>query len=550
MALTLRAEQKSITDLFNNGEDVYIIPEYQRPYSWSKDASYQLYMDITTAFLEDKDYFVGNIVMARGNEDKKKPNVVDGQQRLITLWLWIKALTLLHSGKTRLSRLLMVESVLSDGSTPRIISNVYEHEDQDNINTVLSYDKAAIENASLSYKNSKGDIDETKCSRIETNAIYVYKWLREFYANLKEEERQLDFLKYFLERVYLLPIELDGKDIEEASDRALTIFETINNRGQALEDSDIFKARLYKSAKAEGKEGKFIEQWLEFNEICDNLRLKVDDLFRYYYHILRGQEGQTNNEGSLREYLISGNKSALSRKSYNEVVEDLSKISSILQWLSAPNKMPVRIARQIQLIEHYSNQYPKYALVNYLFVEGLVNLEALEEFLDIIVQYFYYRGATIQVKYETYKINKFVACRTKIQPYDCSDITPDYFDHLGLLRNGYALLAHYLLNPDKYENVVYYDKLLYNKDMWSLSSDWYSVDYDDIKNNIANIVVLDIPKKSLGIRNKIEYYSKSNFEDVKNIFSNKTEFSYSQFRKREKQLKDVLMNYFISSHHE
>ena len=35
MALSLRAEQKSITDLFTSGEDIYVIPEYQRPYSWN-----------------------------------------------------------------------------------------------------------------------------------------------------------------------------------------------------------------------------------------------------------------------------------------------------------------------------------------------------------------------------------------------------------------------------------------------------------------------------------------------------------------------------------
>ena len=80
--------------------------------------------------------------------------------------------------------------------------------------------------------------------------------------------KRLRFWSFFLERVYLLPIELDGKDVAEASDRALTIFETINNRGQALEDSDIFKARLFKSAKADEKEDEFINRWQDFNEVC------------------------------------------------------------------------------------------------------------------------------------------------------------------------------------------------------------------------------------------------------------------------------------------
>jgi uncharacterized protein with ParB-like and HNH nuclease domain len=52
-----------------------------------------------------------------------------------------------------------------------------------------------------------------------------------------------------LRRVYLLPIELIGKTSNEALDKALVIFETINNRGMNLEDADIFKAKLFKRQK-------------------------------------------------------------------------------------------------------------------------------------------------------------------------------------------------------------------------------------------------------------------------------------------------------------
>lgn len=208
MALSLRAEQKSILNLFNNGEDIYVIPEYQRPYSWNKDTCYQFYSDITSAFLQDKDYFVGNIIMARSDdEEKKKPNVVDGQQRLITLWLFIKVLTILHPEKTRLARLLQVESVLSDKSVPRIWSKVYEHVDQENIKTVLKYDRQHFEYEWSSHLKNKYDLDEPKISRIEANALYIYKWLKEFYDNIGDSEQQVRFLNFFLERVYLLPIE-------------------------------------------------------------------------------------------------------------------------------------------------------------------------------------------------------------------------------------------------------------------------------------------------------------------------------------------------------
>lgn len=550
MALSLRAEQKSITDLFTSGEDIYVIPEYQRPYSWNKDTCYQFYLDITSAFLQNTDYFIGNIVMARGNEDRKKPCVVDGQQRLITLWIWIKVMTLLHSDKVRLKRLLEVESVLSDVSLPRINSKVYEHDDQTNLESVMAFDVESIRHTIGLYNLNKGDIGESALSRIEANALYLYTWMSEFYDNLSEQHQKIAFLEFFLERVYLLPIELDGKDVAEASDRALTIFETINNRGQALEDSDIFKARLFKSAKADEKEDEFINRWQDFNEVCVSLNIKVDDLFRYYYHILRGQEGETNNEGSLREYLTTSKNSALNAKSYNEVISDLTTITDILYWLNAPDQLPRDIARWLQLINQYTNQYPKYALVNYLFVEGFGNDAKLKRFLKSIVRYYYYRGATIQVKYETYKINRLVAERSPITSYDCSEITPEYFDHLGLLRNGYALLAYYLMNPDAYVPSVYFDKLIYNGDMYNLPSDWQDKSYENIKNNIANIIVLDIPKKSMRIKYKGDYYAKSKIKEVRNLIGREGIVKYEDFKKREKKLKKALLDFFVNDDYE
>lgn len=550
MALSLRAEQKSITDLFTSGEDIYVIPEYQRPYSWNKDTCYQFYLDITSAFLQNTDYFIGNIVMARGNEDRKKPCVVDGQQRLITLWIWIKVMTLLHPDKVRLNRLLEVESVLSDVSLPRINSKVYEHDDQTNLESVMAFETESIRQTIGLYNLNKGDIGESALSRIEANALYLFTWMSEFYDNLSEQNRKISFLEFFLERVYLLPIELDGKDVAEASDRALTIFETINNRGQALEDSDIFKARLFKSAKADEKEDEFINKWQDFNEVCGSLNIKVDDLFRYYYHILRGQEGETNNEGGLREYLTTSKKSALNAKSYKEVISDLTKITDILYWLNAPDQLPRDIARWLQLINQYTNQYPKYALVNYLFVEGFDDTEKLKRFLKSIVRYYYYRGATIQVKYETYKINKMVAERTPVMSYDCSDITSEYFDHLGLLRNGYALLAYYLMNPGAYVYSVYFDKLIYSGDVNDLPLDWQDKSYEDIKNNIANIIVLDIPKKSMRIRYKGDYYAKSKINEIRNLIGREGTVKFDDFKKRERKLKNVLLDFFVKDDYE
>ena len=60
MALSLTAEQKSLSDILSKREQI-IIPPYQRPYSWGIEECYQLYQDFLDAYNSDSDYFIGNI---------------------------------------------------------------------------------------------------------------------------------------------------------------------------------------------------------------------------------------------------------------------------------------------------------------------------------------------------------------------------------------------------------------------------------------------------------------------------------------------------------
>ena len=545
MALSLRAEQKSINSIYAGGDEVYVIPNYQRPYSWGKDVCYQLYSDITDAFLSKDDYFIGNIVMAKGMDDKKRPNVVDGQQRLITLWLFLKVLTLLHPEKNRLKRTLVVESLLSDEDEPRIFSKVYEHKDQDNIATVLGYTLGDFKKRYEEYADSKGNIHIGECSRIEANALYIYKWLSEFYVRLNDSAKNDEFLMFFLEHVYLLPIELEGQTLEDAASKALTIFETINNRGQSLEDSDIFKARLYEQAQKAHKENDFIAQWLEFTNACQDMNMTVDDLFRYYYHILRGKDGQTNNESGLREYFTGTGNSALSIRTYDEIIEDLNYIIYFISWMQSQKNAQSPYGRWLQVLDLYTNQYPKYALVNYLYYYGFEDSEYLLSFIEMLVRYYYYRGATLQVKYETYRLNKMIAIDEKVPQYDCSDFDPTSLERIGLLRNGFALLAHYLQNPDSYIENVFFDRAVYEREFVMLPADWQSVDYENVRNNIANIIALDLPKRNFRtLQQKGLYYSTSKIREVRRFFDSTGTVHLDSFKKRETDLKNTLLSFF------
>lgn len=65
------------------------IPSYQRPYEWNKSNVYVLLNDIYINYKNNKDINLGVIILNKNNDNLE---IVDGQQRLITLSLLLKAL--------------------------------------------------------------------------------------------------------------------------------------------------------------------------------------------------------------------------------------------------------------------------------------------------------------------------------------------------------------------------------------------------------------------------------------------------------------------------
>jgi uncharacterized protein with ParB-like and HNH nuclease domain len=77
---------QTLAQLFQpNGDDKYIVPVYQRNYAWKEEQIETLFNDINQ---EKKGYYVGNILI---NNVNSKKNIIDGQQRLTTLSLFLLA---------------------------------------------------------------------------------------------------------------------------------------------------------------------------------------------------------------------------------------------------------------------------------------------------------------------------------------------------------------------------------------------------------------------------------------------------------------------------
>lgn len=85
---------KVLGDLIETNKRQFVIPVYQRNYDWGKSHCKKLFDDILDAFRYDRFHFVGSIVYVDQGEENKiyRYLIIDGQQRITTLFLLLKAL--------------------------------------------------------------------------------------------------------------------------------------------------------------------------------------------------------------------------------------------------------------------------------------------------------------------------------------------------------------------------------------------------------------------------------------------------------------------------
>ena len=94
----IAAVEINLDKLFTD-EYEFVIPEYQRPYTWGVEHAVQLLVDLQEALERDLDepYFLGSIVLVK-DAQSPRAEVIDGQQRLVTLTLLLALVALLLGG--------------------------------------------------------------------------------------------------------------------------------------------------------------------------------------------------------------------------------------------------------------------------------------------------------------------------------------------------------------------------------------------------------------------------------------------------------------------
>lgn len=296
----LNVDQRTIFDLFSDRKSDFLIPDYQRPYAWGDKECQTLWDDIFSFAFPDNDYtkfdsdndeyYLGPIVTFKN--DAGKMEVIDGQQRLTTLMLLLRAfyekfgkMQDENSINTRDNLALCIWKT-NEFRKPvmdklKIDSEVATDNDKDEFLAILRTGQAP-------EKLKSGYAQNFRLFQEKINTF-----LNEYPS----------FFSYFptrlLNNCIILPIEADNQNT------ALRIFSTLNDRGMPLSDADIFKAQFYKHYSQIGLKDDFICRWKKLEEICESMfhpisGTPMDELFTRYMYYLRAKQG---NKSSTTEAL-------------------------------------------------------------------------------------------------------------------------------------------------------------------------------------------------------------------------------------------------------
>ena len=206
----------------------YVIPRYQRAYAWEDKEIVQLIDDINDIDKSD-DYYIGSLVVSKVKDKANTYEVVDGQQRLTTLFL------LLHY-------------IASEGALEGDLGNT------------LSFSCRNKSNFTLTNLNRilKGDIRSEEEGNIEQSILNGIKVIQQKFSG--DSNLDINDFTSRLQHVILYRIEVpDNTDLNR-------YFEIMNTRGEQLEQHDILKAKLMGSLDKREEQEFFSRVW---NACCD-----------------------------------------------------------------------------------------------------------------------------------------------------------------------------------------------------------------------------------------------------------------------------------------
>ncbi len=260
-----------------------IIPIYQRNYEWTIENCKTLYEDLMMIVNGNRPkHFIGSIVSVKTNDSLNVKQIIDGQQRIITIYLiYLAIYNLIEEGNIE-------TSVNSEEIKEEFL--IYKYSKDDNKYKIIPTEK---DRQSLNLLIDNDNLDLNK--KFDSNIIENYKFI---YNELKSEKVSADDLYRALEKLGIISITLDHDENPQL------IFESLNSTGLALKTSDKIRNFLLMKLDVDEQNNLYKKYWKKIETtVGDSFEVFIKD-----YLIFKNKSFQLNRAyEEFKNYLLSSN---------------------------------------------------------------------------------------------------------------------------------------------------------------------------------------------------------------------------------------------------
>jgi uncharacterized protein with ParB-like and HNH nuclease domain len=265
----IKSEKILVKDIFSTMW--FRIPEYQRPYIWSKDEVNELLDDLTFAQTEkpDQEYFLGSFVFqskkanAAQDQEFDENDLLDGQQRMTTLLMLFACMRDLAKDKE--AKEDCQNCIFQKGSAYRKVPER---------NRLVFAIRDEVQGFVDEFIKPEGSTDrEIDLERIATgsedkslqNMARAILEIRRFFNDPEKKSSPERLLQFLLNKV--LFIYVATQDLDDA----FRLFTILNDRGVPLRNSDIRKSLNLGALEKDSDKTRYAKLWEEAEgELGDN----------------------------------------------------------------------------------------------------------------------------------------------------------------------------------------------------------------------------------------------------------------------------------------
>lgn len=267
--IILKADAKSLLNEFIAATQgvQYVIPVYQRNYTWKKKHIQKLLKDIED-LLEGKtnSHFIGSIVYVVTSDifNQREWSIVDGQQRLTSVFLMLYAIRdiLREEGQEQMALSLTsqyLENVNAEGSYKLRLKPLVSNDEA--FKKIVESDFDSLDKNTLIYQN--------------------YVILKNRVLSWRKKEYSFQEILGAINKLYVVYIQLDKED------NAQQIFESINSTGETLKASDLIRNFILMNKEDRTQTLYYNRYWTIIENNLENDSSKLEEFFRFYISLKR-----------------------------------------------------------------------------------------------------------------------------------------------------------------------------------------------------------------------------------------------------------------------